>query len=172
MLATLIPTVTPMPTYSLDWTCGSCKTQNTRPLTKIEAAFFESLKIGRTLRCRKCGGGTVSSWSCPTPDPADPEVMEAWLGNKKLFFLEQDEELFLEGVDARRLIQLLGAPKTPSWRGGTLFLALIYKAYGGKYVDEAEERAATDYLKLHLDDWKDAKGIPFQIRKAVLQAVG
>lgn len=97
--------------------------------------------------------------------------MEAWMENKKLFFLEQDEELFLDGIDARKLIELLTDPKTPRWRGGTLFLALVYKVYGGKCVDAAEEKAAENYLKQHLDDWKGAKGIPFQIRKAVLQAI-
>ena len=169
--AAIVPATLPMSSYSLDWTCASCKTQNERPLTKIEAAFFDSLNIRRTLRCRKCGGSTIGSWSHPTPDPADPEVMDVWMGNKKLFFLEQDEELFLGGIDARRLIELLSDPKTPRWRSGTLFLALVYKVYGGKYVNAAEEKAARSYLNQHLAVWKDSKAMPFQIRKAVLQAL-
>ena len=160
-----------MPAYSLTWTCGDCKTQNERSLTKVEAAFFYALNIGRRLRCKKCGGTTVSSWFHPTPDPADPEVMEAWLRNKKLFFLEQDEELFLVGIDARRLIELLSDPKTPRWRGGTLFLALVYKVYGGKYVDAAEERSAKNYLRQNLAAWKDAKRVRYQVRKAVLETL-
>ncbi|GAB4358849.1 MAG: hypothetical protein Kow00114_11290 [Kiloniellaceae bacterium] len=140
-------------------------------MTKIEAAFVHALKIGRSLRCRKCGGGKVTALAHGGPDVSDPEVLQVWLDNKKLYFLEQDEELFLSGIDARKLVELLNDPKTPRWRGGTLFMALIYKVHDGKYANASEEKAARAYLKQHLDLWKDAKGIPFQIRKAVLQAI-
>src|SRR3546814_6455049 len=83
---------TAMTDYSLSWTCADCGTQNNRPLTKIEAAFCEALKIFRTLRCRQCGGGKVKSCGNSLPDASDPEVLQAWLSNKKLYFLQQDED--------------------------------------------------------------------------------
>ena len=65
--------------------------------------------------------------------------MQAWMGNKKLYFIEQDEELFLDGVHAHRLIELLSDPKTPRWRAGTLLMAMVCKVYGGRYADAEEE---------------------------------
>jgi len=97
--------------------------------------------------------------------------MGAWLENRKLYFLDQDEDLILAGLDARRLVELLSDPATPRWRGGTLLLALIDKVCAGSYVDTAEEVAAKGYLKQNMEYWKDAKSIRFQTRRAVLQAL-
>lgn len=161
----------PLSDYSLSWTCGDCKTQNERSLTKFEAAFCEALKIHRKLCCKKCGGGSSTSMAYPIPDLADPEIMQAWLGDKKLFFMQQDEELALAGIDARRLVELLRNPATPRWRGGTLLLALMEKVCAGIAAEPEEERVAKDYLRQTLDDWKDAKSIRFQIRKAVIRSL-
>ena len=160
-----------VPAYSLTWSCGDCKTQNERPLTKVEAAFFGALKVQRTLRCKKCGGGNVTAFAHAGPEVSDPEVLQPWLDNEKLYFLEQDEELMLALVDARRLVDLLNDPATPRARLRLLLRGLVYRVHAGKLADPDEEQAAKDYLKQNLAVWKDTKSIPFQIRKAVLAAL-
>lgn len=154
--------------YSYSWTCGDCKTRNEERLSKLQAAFLEARKIYRSWECRKCRGRNVVSRAGPLPDPNDAEILQAWLADKKLFFIEQDEELILAALQSSTLIGLLSDDSTPRGRKGILFLALLVKAAGRDFAHDEDAQTAKRYLAEKRADWAQVKGIPFRIRKAVL----
>lgn len=133
--------------YSLIWTCWDCGTDNTKMLTKYHAAFHEALKLQKTFKCRKCGHRKARSSACILPHPDDPELLEAWLADKKLFFLSQDEELFLMEIRAKVLIGLIENDKTPRHRRGVLSAALHQKIKGGVFDNVEDEKIAREYFE-------------------------
>ena len=154
--------------YSHCWICGDCKTRNEERLNKLQAAFLEARKIHRSWRCRNCGSQNVVNRAGSLPDPDDPEILQAWLSDKKLYFIEQDEELILAALQSSILVDLLSDDSTPRWRKGILFLALLVKAAGRDFAHDEDAQTAKRYLAEKRADWAQVKGIPFRIRKAVL----
>ena len=156
-----------MTKFSFSWTCRDCKTRNEMPLSKFQAAFLEALKVKRSVECKKCGGRNVRGCAWAPPDLDDPELLQAWLSDKKLYFSSQDEELMLVDVRSSVLVELIESEATPPVRRGTLFLALVYKTVGKYFHNPDDARIAKEYLRETHADWGNSKAIPFQTRKRV-----
>ncbi|MEM7644823.1 MAG: hypothetical protein AAF366_20230 [Pseudomonadota bacterium] len=119
-------------------TCGTCKRDYVRPLTKYEAAFLDSLKIDTS--CPHCGGSPSGS-SYGLPD-IDLELLEAWY-REGLQFLDQDEEIIIAGTDLSVFKAFIG---TDPDRATAVAEALAIKFYDDDFETDDDREWTADWL--------------------------
>lgn len=90
--------------YKLERECANCKNIDIIYLTKFEASFelFDSDKIWNS-ECTKCLSLKCANLRHFHPK-LDEEILNIWGVDEKLFFYEQDEELFLAEIEYFELI--------------------------------------------------------------------
>lgn len=85
--------------YKLTRTCKDCENVDSYELTRVEAAFelYNSKEIWNK-KCSKCG--SVSCGSLVHHHPKlDKSLLDIWGSDPTLYFMEQDQELFLAEYD-------------------------------------------------------------------------
>ena len=86
------------------WTCADCDKANQEPLTKHQAAFFDSLPL--SFKCKICSSEKRSGSSHAMTE-IDDELLSAWLDDESLYFMSQDEDLIMADIPTTRLIKAI-----------------------------------------------------------------
>lgn len=141
-----------MSSYTSTWVCADCKTVNEILLNKTEAAFFVCPEYKKTTPCTNCGGKESDSSSQPLVE-IDRGLMEMWLVNEGLYFLDQDEALLIADVSSEILLDMLARDHVSCVKRITLLEALIVRLTDELTTSALEVNAISEFLKLNQSQW-------------------
>lgn len=137
--------------YFRRWECGDCGTNNSKELTRYEAAFLDSLDL--RFECVSCGSTKYQTSSFTQPK-IDADLLEAWFKDSSLMFMQQDEDLLVADADLAEIRAFLDRPDAPEARRAKLGEALAVKLYDGAFKNEAERRWILDWLRAYPEAWR------------------
>ncbi|MEM8824740.1 MAG: hypothetical protein AAGF30_14125 [Pseudomonadota bacterium] len=128
-----------MTDWEFDGTCGVCGRDYTRPLTKYEAAFFDSLDLD--MSCPHCGGAPSGSGH-GIPE-IDLDLLETWWREDGLVFLSQDEDLIMADTKLTILRDFIGDDRD---KAEAMAPVLAVKFYSDFFDDDAEREWTARWL--------------------------
>ena len=136
--------------FEFSGTCAACGEVTNVTLTKKTAAFFHVL--GSSFICGSCGCERAKSSSCPIPD-IDQELLEIWLEDEGLCFLDQDEELIVSGAPALELINAFRKANS-KFRSAQIAISIAIRFHDERYGSEDEQTLMEDWLRTNVDTWR------------------
>ena len=138
-----------MARWSADWTCVACGVDNSKELSRREAAFFDG--AAKPLECVSCGAKTDRPQTITAPE-LDAQILTDWVENDALHLAPQDEDLMLSFLPFETLSALWPSARSATGKEKVLSVMLV-KLYDEDFTSAAEQRACADWLFKHQTDW-------------------
>ena len=136
--------------YDITWSCAACGHENTRILSRHEAAFFDSLDID--LSCHRCGSKDQSKSGRSIPE-IDAELLEEWFSDGHRFLI-QDEELLIANSDVSEFVRFLAVETDLSSRRAAIGQSIAIKVYDNDFKSPEDREWCQNWLISFPEAWR------------------